>query len=434
MRDGMSRIGARLVPPLGARAWRLLAGVVAFEVGTGLTLPLVIVYLHGSRGLSLAAAGVALSAFGAGGLAGTVAAGPVVDRLGAGWTAVVALLVAAAGTFGYLAVHGLTSAVAASLAQGAGFAGAWVAIIPLLVTAVEPGLRGDVLATNYGIINLGLGLGSTIAGVVLAVWPDAFGPLFGADALTYVIFAAWLVWLGELRRPRAAPEHRTAPRAGYAVVVRDPALLAATGLNLLLVTAGYAQLTSAFPAWATGPVGVSKSIVGFAFAANTWAIAVAQLPVLAYVRTRRRTRATAVAGMLFALCWLVVLAAGQVSTPAAASAALIVAAAVFGLGETFLSPSLPAIVNDVAPEDVRGRYVAVYSTSWQVGPMIGPAIAGVALGAGAGGALLVGLAAACGLAWPAAVLCERLVPASANLAGPSDDPPGGGRGPAAAAE
>jgi MFS family permease len=420
MRDGMSRLGARLVPPLGARAWRLLAGVVAFEVGTGMTLPLVIVYLHGSRGLGLAAAGLALSAVGAGGLAGTVAAGPMVDRLGAGWTALAALLLAAAGTLGYLAVHGLASAVAASLAQGAGFAGAWVALIPLLVSAVAPGLRGDVLATNYGITNLGLGLGSTIAGVVLAIRPDAFGPLFVMDALTYLIFAAWLVWLGELRRTGAHAGVDVAPRAGYATVIRDPALLVATGLNLLLVTAGYAQLTSAFPAWATGPVGVSKSVVGFAFAANTWVIALAQLPVLAYVRTRRRTRATAVAGGLFAVCWLIVLAAGQLSTVSAASAALIVGAGVFGLGETFLSPSLPAIVNDVASEDVRGRYVAVYSTSWQIGPMIGPAVAGAALGAGAGGALMVGLAAACALAWPAAVLCERFVPASANLAAPAD--------------
>jgi MFS family permease len=342
--------------------------------------------------------------------------------------------VAGAGTLGYLAVQGLPSAVVASLAQGAGFAGAWVAIIPLLVTAVEPGLRGDVLATNYGIINLGLGLGSTIAGIVLAVWPDAFRPLFAADALTYLIFAAWIVWLGELRRAGAAAEVERASHTGYAVVIRDPALLVATGLNLLLVTAGYAQLTSAFPAWATGPVGVSKSIVGFAFAANTWAIAVAQLPILVYVRRHRRTRATAVAGVLFALCWLIVLAAGHVATAAAASAALIAAAAVFGLGETFLSPSLPAIVNDVAPEEVRGRYVAVYSMSWQIGPMVGPAIAGAALGAGAGGALLVGLAVACALAWPAAVLCERLVPDHANRAGPSDAPPGGGRGPAPTGE
>jgi MFS family permease len=412
----MSRLGARLVPPLGPRAWRLLAGVVAFEVGTGMTLPLVIVYLHQSRGLDLAAAGLALAAVGAGGLAGTVAAGPLVDRFGAGWTAVAFLMVAGAGTLGYLAVHGLASAVAASLAQGAGFAGTWVAIIPLLVNAVAPGLRGDVLATNYGLINLGLGFGSTVAGIVLAFAPDAFGPLFVTDAATYAIFALWLWWLGELRRPDGAAHVEAESRTGYAVVIRNRALLAATGLNLLLVTAGYAQMTSAFPAWATGPAGVSKSVVGFAFAANTWAIAVAQLPVLAYVRTRRRTRAVAATGVLFALCWLIVLGAGHTSSTAAATAALVAAAAVFGLGETFLSPSLPAIVNDVAPDDMRGRYVAVYSTSWQVGPMIGPAIAGVALGAGAGGALLVGLAAACALAWPAAVLCERLVPASANVA------------------
>jgi MFS family permease len=420
MRDGMSRLGARLVPPLGARAWRLLAGVVAFEIGTGMTLPLVIVYLHQSRGLGLAAAGLALSAVGAGGLVGTIAAGPLADRVGAGWTAIAALLLSGAGTLGYLAVHGVASAVAASLAQGAGFAGTWVGVFPLLVRAVAPGLRGDVLATNYGLTNLGLGLGSTVAGVVLAVSPDAFAPLFVADAITYAVFAAWIWRLGELRRADVAPEVEAASGAGYAAVIRDPALLAATGLNLLLVTAGYAQLTSAFPAWATGPVGVSRSIVGFAFAANTWAIALAQLPILAYVRTRRRTRAVGVTGVLFALCWLIVLAAAHVSTTAAASAALIVAAAVFGLGETFLSPSLPAIVNDVAAEDVRGRYVAVYSTSWQIGPMIGPAVAGAALGAGAGGALLVGLAAACALAWPAAVLCERLVPASANIAGAAD--------------
>jgi MFS family permease len=420
MRDGMSRLGARLVPPLGARAWRLLAGVVVFEVGTGMTLPLVIVYLHQSRGLSLAEAGLGLSAVGAGGLVGTVAAGPLVDRFGAGWTAVGALLLSGAGTLAYLAVDNLPTAIAASLAQGAGFAGTWVGVFPLLVNAVAPGLRGDVLATNYGLTNLGLGVGSTLAGVVLAVSPDAFWPLFIADALSYAIFAAWIWWLGELRRSGVVARTEPVSRAGYAAVIRDPALLAATGLNLLLVTAGYSQLTSAFPAWATGPVGASRSIVGFAFAANTWAIAVAQLPILAYIRRRRRTRAVGVTGVLFALCWVIVLGAAHVSAAAAASAALIVAAAVFGLGETFLSPSLPGIVNDVAAEDVRGRYVAVYSTSWQVGPMIGPAIAGAALGAGAGGALFVGLAAACALAWPAAVFSERFVPASANLAGPLD--------------
>src|SRR6185437_3903973 len=212
---------------------------------------------------------LALSAVGAGGLAGTVAAGPMVDRFGPGWTAVAALLTSGAGTLAYLAVHGLPIAVVASLAQGAGFGATWVAVIPLLVNAVTPSLRGDVLATNYGLTNLGLGVGSTIAGVILAVSPNAFAPLFVIDAITYVIFALWLWRLGELHRTGAAAEIAPEARVGYTTVIRDRALLAATGLNLLLVTAGYAQLTSAFPAWATGPAGVSRSIVGFAFAANT---------------------------------------------------------------------------------------------------------------------------------------------------------------------
>jgi MFS family permease len=415
MRDRLRRLRSGVVPPLGGRAWRLLAGVVVFEVGTGMTLPLVIVYLHQSRGLGLAAAGAAVSAVGAGGLAGTLAAGPLADRLGAGLAAVAGLVVAGAGTIGYLAVHGVAAAVAASAAQGAGFAAVWVGIFPLLVRAVPVEHRGDVLATNYGLTNLGLGLGSTIAGVVLSVSPNAFGPLFVADAASYAVFAVWLVRMGEVGRRRAEPAAAHAA-TGYRLALRDRSLLVATGINLLLVTAGYAQLVSAFPAWATGPAHASRSLVGFAFAANTWTIAIAQLPVLAYVRSRRRTRAVAGTGLLFAACWLIALAAGEVSGRAPAAAGLVAASAVFGLGETLLSPSLPAIVNDLAPEHARGRYVAVYSTSWQVGPMIGPAIAGWALAGGHGVPLLLGLAAACALAWPAALRYERLLPAAANRA------------------
>jgi MFS family permease len=407
----MSGRASRLLPPLGARAWRLLAGVLAFEVGTGMTLPLVIVYLHQVRGLGLGDAGIALAAVGAGGIAGTLVAGVLADRSGPGWTAVGGLLLAGAGTAGYLAVHGTGSAIAASAAQGAGFAATWVGVFPLLVRAVEPERRGDVLGANYAVTNLGLGIGSTVAGIVLSVDRGAFTPLFVADAATYLIFAVALVWLGEVRGG-----HKAEPTVGrgYRTVLRDRALLVATGLNLLLVVAGYSQMTSAFPAWATGLVGAPRSLVGFAFAANTWTITLAQLPVLAFVRGRRRTRAVAATGLLFAACWLLVVGAGETSVRALAFAGLVAGAAVFGLGETLLSPSLPAIVNDLASDETRGRYVAVYSLSWQAGPMVGPAIAGAALAAGQGAPLLLGLAVACALAAPLAILFERALPPAVN--------------------
>ncbi len=382
-----------------------------------MTLPIVIVFLHDGRGLSLASAGLALAAAGTAGFVGTVAAGVTADRFGAGRTSVAGLALAAVGTAGFLAVHSVGAALLAASLQGAGFAVTWVGMFPLLIRAVDDRRREDVLGVNYGVTNLGLGIGSLAAGTILAVSSDAFGILFVADTASYVLFAVLLIGLGELRND-ARGGAAAASLSAYGPVVRDVRLLAATGINFVLVVAGYSQLTSAFPAWATGPADVSRSVVGFAFAANTWAIVLAQLPVLRLVRDWRRTRAVAVTGLVFGASWLVVLAAGEVSSRAAATAALVAGAAVFGVGECFLSPSLPGIVNRLTGDETRGRYVAFYSLSWQAGPMIGPLIAGAAIGAGEGGALFVGLAVTCALAAPAALVFERNLPASVNRSVP----------------
>jgi MFS family permease len=258
-----------------------------------MTLPVEIVFLHDDRGLSLAAAGFALAVAGAAGLVGTIAAGVAADRFGAGLTTLCGLALAGVGTLAFLAVHSLGMAVVATSLQGAGFGITWVGTFPILIRAVEDRLREDVLGVNYGTINLGLGIGSLMAGTILAINPDAFGVLFVVDAATYAIFAALLLGLGEVRgEPREAEV--SAGISAYGPVVRDTRLVAATAISLLLVVCGYSQITSAFPAWATGPAGVDRSIVGFAFAANTWAIVVAQLPALRLVRGWRRTSASSV--------------------------------------------------------------------------------------------------------------------------------------------
>jgi MFS family permease len=72
-----------------------------------------------------------------------------------------------------------------------------------------------------------------------------------------------------------------------------------------------------------------------------------------------------------------------------------------GLGEALLAPTLPALVNDLAPGELRGRYNAVSTLSWQIGPVLGPALAGLMLGNGHGTALLLLLAAGCTApSWP----------------------------------
>ena len=238
-------------------------------------------------------------------------------------------------------------------------------------------------------------MGAAIGGAVLQPQsPSTFEAVLVINALTQVVFGCLLVWTGETN-PSRSP---AAPVAGgYRRVLNDRALLATVALNGLIVIAAFGQITSAFAAWATKAAHTSTSVVGWAWTANTFTIVIAQLFVLRFVGGYRRTRATAGAALLFGLCWLVTLAGGVIDG-ALGAAGLIVALAIFGPGETLLSPSMPPMVNDLAPDALRGRYNAIYNLSWQSGLVIGPALAGFVLARGWGVAYFASLAACCGLA------------------------------------
>jgi MFS family permease len=47
---------------------------------------------------------------------------------------------------------------------------------------------------------------------------------------------------------------------------------------------------------------------------------------------------------------------------------------VFAVGETMLQPVGSAIVNDIAPEHLRGRYNAAAGASWGISSTLAPAI------------------------------------------------------------
>ena len=91
--------------------------------------------------------------------------------------------------------------------------------------------------------------------------------------------------------------------------------------------------------------------------------------------------------------------------------------AVLALGETALAPTMPALVNDLAPAPLRGRYNGAFALASTSGFMFGPLVAGSALAAGFDDALLATLIAACALAALAATRLGRTLPPTLNAAG-----------------
>ena len=131
--------------------------------------------------------------------------------------------------------------------------------------------------------------------------------------------------------------------------------------------------------------GLPVSWVAIAFTVNTGTIVVMQLGVLRLIRGRSRSRLMALVAVLWALSWLILGASGLLPV-ALAIVAICLSTLVFAVGETLWAPIMPAIVNDLAPDHLRGRYNSVQSLVWGISGALGPGLAGLLLGAG-----LVGL-------------------------------------------
>ena len=316
------------------------------------------------------------------------------------------------GTFAY-AKDAPTAFLAASL-LGLGNAIAWPAFDALLAAIVMPERRSAAFSLRHATLNAGMAVGALVAGVVVDTSrPSTFQTIYIIDALTFVVFIPMLLLIA---RPVAEKVHLDGGRRpGYRMVLRDRQFLSVVGLSALIVTVGFAQYHAAFPGWTTREGGIPTDALGMCYAANAATVVFLQLPMLRALTGRRRTTAIALACALWAVAWSLALIFGHGGDGWFARAGFVMTMVVFGIAETALSPTLTAIVNDIAPDHLRGRYNGVSALGWTTGFFVGPAIAGFALDADAGDALLPMLVVACALGGLWATRLGRRLPKSANI-------------------
>ena len=381
------------------REGRLLLAVVAFQfVGTGLVLPFWVVYLHEIRHFPLDTVGLLMALLPAAGFVIVTPGGALIDRLGPRVTMLASLVMSCVGELVMAAAGSVPVAVVGLWLVGSSFGLSWPSSQSLVASVVPSRIRQRYFGMNFALLNLGIGIGGVVGGLVADVHrPLTFSLMYVVEAASYV--PAMVLLLGPLRHvggPTPYPEHAEADASvGYLDVLRRPGVVPLTVLSFATAFVGYAQLNAGLPAYARAVSEISTRGLGWAFAANTLVIVLLQLVVLQRIEGHRRTRVVLVMAVIWAVAWL--LLAGSSLVPRTVAATLLVAgcASVFALGETLMQPSLPAMVNDLAPDHLRGRYNAVTSIGFQAASVTGPPVAGYLIGHGLGsvwiGLLLAGL-------------------------------------------
>lgn len=386
----------RLALPSRPEARRILVGTLLSAVGRGLTLPFLFIYLTDVRGLSDARAGLVIGWYGVVTLVLSPIGGTLIDRFGARRIVLPCLFVEAAGTGSLALVDSTASAFAVASVIAVGSSAIWAGQATILASLTGDGERQRVFGLQFALLNLGIGVGGLISGAIVDTSrPITFQAIYLLDAVSYVVPAVILLSMPGVGRrlvdPPAAAGDSTEvgvarARGGYLTVLRDRPFRRLVIFGLVLTTCGYAQIEVGFTAYSVRVAEVTPRVVAWALAGNTIMIVLSQLLVIRRLEGRSRSRALAAVGAVFATAWLVLGAAGLVSGGGALVAALCVVAcaAIFGFGETMLSPVMPAITNALATDELRGRYNAMSSMIFGISGVIGPVTAGPLIGAGHG--------------------------------------------------
>ncbi len=380
---------------------RMLVGIGCSALGGGLIMSLLAVYLHQVRGLPLQLAGLVLTFQALLGLAFSPLVGLAVDRIGPKPVLLTALGIEAVGT---VAIGFAATAPQAFLAAGimaVGNAGLWAPQAAILSRLTTPERRQRVFGLQFMLLNLGIGLGGLVGAVVVDVdRPWTFTVLYAANAITFLAYAVAVAGVRGISGPEAhPPEEGEGGRGGYLQVLADRRLRRYVLGALLLLTCGYGSMEVGIPVFMTTEAGLPINAIGIVFFFNTLVIVVAQVWVIKRIEGRSRSKVLLLVAVAWSACW-VLLAASSLVSSLAAAVVITVGVSIFAVGETLWSPVAPSLVNDFAAPHLRGRYNAVGGLVWSVAGAIGPAFAGLLLGAGLGvlwallvaaGALVAGL-------------------------------------------
>ena len=390
-----------MATPLPPAARRFVATVVVSRLGTGLTLPFTLIYLHEVRGMALPTVGILMAVPGVIGLVAVPISGAVVDRVGPRQVLIACQSLQAVAATMLAFATSPVAAFPAMLLMGIGLGPTFPASAALLSGLVQgPEQVQRAFGIQFTALNAAIGTGSLVGSLVVDVdRPRTFVALFLANGATALVQA---LFLPQGRRPPPREEGTEDP--SYREALADPLLRKLCVVSFLLAITGYAALDSGLPAFARVEGGVSPSAIGSVFVVNTVTIVSLQLLLLRWLRGRRRSSALALTAGLWACSWALLVLV-SVGSSASRLVVLLAFGGLFGVGEMFMAPTLQPMINSISSERLRGRYNALSALMFSIGFVIAPAISGALIGHGLGRAWLVGMVASAGVA---TLICLRL--------------------------
>ena len=356
--------------------WILFIGTFVNRFGT-FVLPFLAIYMT-RRGFSMGDTSLAFLGYGVGTFWASILGGYLADRIGRRNTIVLSMAGAAVTLMCLSQVESLGAIVV--LAGLVGMTGEFYrpACSALMADLVPPAQRVTAFATYRLAINAGWAFGPATAGFLAE---HSFIWLFAADAASSVLFGivAWVALPHGLRSRGESSQWSVVLGA----ICKDRRFMQVLAANFM-VGLIFFQMSSTYGLHLKA-MGFETSTYGLLISLNGLLIVFLELPLTTFTQRFRVRRVMALGFVMLGGGFAINAVAGGIPL-------LSVAMVIFTFGEMICMPVTVAYIANLAPTDLRGRYMGFFGFTFSLALICGPPL-GMALFAVSPAALWLG----CGL-------------------------------------
>jgi MFS family permease len=355
--------------------WLLFFGGLLSSAGSSMVWPFLTLYLRQRLNVPLTDIAMLFTLNAVAGLPGVFSAGAVADRFGRKGVMVVGMAtnslffigMSLAGTMQSWTLMMVLSGIVGPLFS--------VGSSAMVVDLVETKRRPNAYALLRMVQNLGITIGPAVGGFIAV---NSYTLLFYiAAAATGAFSLIILLFVKEtLPKTSAGPGEPAAaaaspvlhPAGGYLSILRDWPFLSFC-LFYTLSGFGYIIFMVLLPVYAKENFAVLENQFGLIMSTNALMVVALQYSVTNLTKRYAHIPVLAIGSLFYAL------GVGSVilgrSFPA-----FLASMVVLTFGEMIMVPTSTVLTAELAPVDMRGRYMSIYSITWGAGLGIGPLIGG----------------------------------------------------------
>ena len=349
--------------------WLLFWGMLVSTLGASMIWPYLIIYVSKQLGLPLTVAGSLITLNAAVGILSSFVAGPVTDKVGRKGPMAVSL---ACNGLAYLAMvpaHTFAAFAVIMALRGAFQPLYRVGADAMLADLIPAEKRADAYALSRLSKNVGIALGPALGGIMAAT---SYSIVFYIAAVTSIVFSLLITCFASETLPKSAREKKTIkPESwgGYAKIFQDRTFLVFI-LAFTLIQVSGSILWVLLAAYTKANYQIPESLFGLIPTTNALMVVFFQIYM-----TKRSNK--------FPPLWVMTLG-GFFYAVGVGSIALgngfwdfWMSMVLVTIGELMIVPTATTYTANLAPEDMRGRYMSMFALTWGLGTLIGPLMGGL---------------------------------------------------------